>query len=144
MNKRVIFPALSLVFAMGVFYCMFFIKPKPPQPPIGDVSGISVEQTPEELRFERVYTATTKYHNIKVIVKIKELSGLWYTGELDQPNGKWVLFDPEAPADKILDPQLLPEVEQLCKQIIALDKEFRAAPRTSITDDKKRIWKQVQ
>lgn len=44
--------------------------------------------------------------------------------EIQQPGGKWILFDLANVADKIIDRDLVPKVERIARQIIAMDAEF--------------------
>lgn len=61
-------------------------------------------------------------------------------GELTQPGGRWVLFEPERPADKILDRELLPSVEAYCDEILAQDRQFRHSKPGEFTDESGVIW----
>jgi hypothetical protein len=91
-------------------------------------SGIHTEDTPgDRPKFERVYTATLN-GNIAIKVTIRyysSASSLWKTGELTQKNGRWVLFDPDAIADKILDPVLVPLIQAMVDEVYALDRAYR-------------------
>ena len=63
--------------------------------------------------------------------------------EITQANGKWVLFDVKAPADKILDRELLPDVEALCAEILRLDAAFIASDPGEFTDTKGCTWRRA-
>ncbi len=47
-----------------------------------------------------------------------------YSGWLRQFNGKLVLFDPQAIAERIIDRELLPLLETICPPIIMADRQF--------------------
>jgi hypothetical protein len=61
-------------------------------------------------------------------------------GELDQPSRSWVLFDPKDPADKILDREILPEIEKQCEAIVAYDAAWIKSGPTQFKDTKGDIW----
>lgn len=61
-------------------------------------------------------------------------------GELDQPGGRWVLFDPGAIADKIVDPVLVPKIQRYVDQIYAIDKAFIGGNPQSFTDESGTVW----
>lgn len=112
----------------------FFKKSKLMQTEIVDLSGIEVKLTPEDPpEFERIYT-TRISDQVSMKIRTKHAySSIMYFGELNQTGGRWVLFEPERPADKILDRELLPLIEERCRQIIVADKAFRnAAPEIYI------------
>jgi hypothetical protein len=90
-------------------------------------SGLNVENIREEPpKFERVYTSRLDARaSIKVTIK-RSYGGLYKTGELTQPNGRWVFFDPDAIADKIIDPVLVPLVQKCVDEIYQLDRAYRS------------------
>ncbi len=45
-------------------------------------------------------------------------------GIIEQPDGKFIAFDPDAPADKIIDRDLVPLVIDACKKIKAMDRKY--------------------
>lgn len=106
-----------------------------------DSDGISIKPTPgDPPQFERVYKARI---NADVTMSIRIKTSLGHTmrfGELDQTGGRWVLFEPERPADKILDRELLPVIQDLCKRIIATDDAFRRAKPGRFTDSHGDVW----
>jgi hypothetical protein len=100
-------------------------------------SGISVENIREDVpKFERVYTARLDASaTIKVTIRRSwGGSDLYKTGELTQPNGRWVLFDPNAIADKILDPALVPLVQKCVDEIYGLDRAYRSPEPSEFLD----------
>jgi hypothetical protein len=65
------------------------------------------------------------------------------TSELDQSDGKWVLFDLHAPADKILDRDLIPIVERYCADILKMDDAYMGAA-VEFTDKQGHVWRRVK
>src|ERR1700728_1757365 len=61
-------------------------------------------------RILRVTTTQTRFMNLFE-------SGVEFSDELSQVDGAWVIFDCDKVADKILDRDLVPEVESGCKSI---------------------------
>jgi hypothetical protein len=51
-----------------------------------------------------------------------------------------VFFDPEKPADKILDRDILPTVERLCTQVIAADHQWYDANPNEFIDVRGVKW----
>jgi hypothetical protein len=90
-----------------------------------DIS-LSKEEPP---KFERIYKK--KFDNgIRIEIKARRSRfsrSISYTGELTQPDRRWVFFDPERVADKIIDRDLVPVVQSFCFNILAMDKEWRAS-----------------
>lgn len=107
-------------------------------------SGISIENVHGDVpEFKRVYTKRLDSRaSIKVEMKMF-LNDLFQTGELTQPNGRWVMFDPDAIADKILDPVLVPLVQQCVDEIHAIDKTWRANENNEYTDKHGDTWRKV-
>jgi hypothetical protein len=107
-----------------------------------NMDGLRIESVRQDRpAFERIYHVRL---NADVTMKIQikwSADYLYKSGELDQTDGKWVLFDPESPADKILDRELLPSVEQRCRQILQMDNEFRNSEPSEFTDTRGRVWK---
>jgi hypothetical protein len=64
-------------------------------------------------------------------------------GELTQPGGRWVMFDPKDPAEKILDRELVPLVIAACKEIFELDNAFMKSDPGEYIDEKGQTWKRV-
>lgn len=111
-----------------------------------DPAGIHVESVREDRpTFRRVYTCKLDGRaTIKITMKTYTFgSGRFKSGELTQPNGRWVTFDPDAIADKILDPALVPLVEKACDQIARLDAAFMAMNPSEYTDDQGHIWRRA-
>lgn len=95
--------------------------------------------------FQRVYTV---HINKDVVMKItirnlRYFLGVLRDGELDQTGGRWVMFEPERPADKILDREILPLVEKYCQQIIQIDNKWRESKPNEFTDERGVVWRRV-
>jgi hypothetical protein len=108
-------------------------------------SGVRVQDLPNNRpSFKRRYTARV---NDQVSLKIElhtSYGGSTYdTSELDQRNGKWVLFDAKSPADKILDREILPIVERLCKEILEIDTAYRRGKPNEFIDEAGVKWRRV-
>lgn len=103
------------------------------------ISVLDVRNDPPE--FKREYKARlTDQVSLKVTLRSVCGGGRYDMSELVQPNGKWVLFDLRAPADKILDRELLPLVRQHCDQIIAMDRAYVASTPHTFTDTRGHVW----
>jgi hypothetical protein len=63
-----------------------------------------------------------------------------YYTELDQPDGKWVFFDIDRPAEKIIDRDLVPSVIAACKKVRDMDRKFLADGPKEITDAYGHKW----
>lgn len=112
--------------------------------------GIHVEDARvDRPEFKRTYTVQIT-EQVSIKIKIKNEGGSfskgsqYNSGELDQKDGKWVLFDPDNPADKIIDRELLPIVQKYCKQIFALDKQYRESDPATFTDEDGHVWRREQ
>lgn len=65
-------------------------------------------------------------------------------GELTQTNGRWVLFDPRAIADKILDPVLVPKIQAVVDRVRIIDAEFLRSGTSEFTDRGGARWVRQQ
>lgn len=63
--------------------------------------------------------------------------------ELRQADDKWVEFDLRAPADKILDRDILSTVQKYCDQIIRMDEAYMNSVPSEFVDKKGQRWKRV-
>jgi len=108
-------------------------------------SGIHVEDVRDDVpEFKRVYTATLGDRHIALKVTIHTFCGSRFDqGELTQPGGRWVMFDPKDPAEKILDRELVPLVIVACKEIFQLDNAFMKSNPGEYTDEKGQTWRRV-
>lgn len=102
---------------------------------------LAAESHPE---FSRTYTV--KLDNRATLkVEIKHYAHIMIrSGELRQPDGRWILFDPSKVADKIIDPVLVPMVQAKVDVIYSLDKAFRASNPNEFTDETGTKWRRVE
>lgn len=63
-----------------------------------------------------------------------------FMGVLAQTDGKSVAFDPDDPADKILQIRLLPAVAEAYKQAQAMDAAYMKHPEAAFIDGQGRKW----
>lgn len=94
-------------------------------------------------KFKRKYTAALPAGG-KIEIEIRNGwrgNGTYRTGTLTQRDGKWILFDPYAVADKIIDRDLRPIVESLTSQILLADAQFRQTPPVSFIDENGAAWR---
>ena len=114
--------------------------------PVAGTQGptYAVEDTRADIpTFQRTYTAKINREvSIKVTIKWA-YSSLMKSGELDQLDGKWILFDPDAPADKILDRDILPPIKKVLAEIISADSTWRAARPDQFTDEGGATWRRT-
>jgi hypothetical protein len=64
-------------------------------------------------------------------------------GELRQPNGKYVTFQPKEIADKIIDRTLVPLVERACDEILALDRAYASSNHREFVDVDGTRWERA-
>jgi hypothetical protein len=104
-------------------------------------SSVTVSQKREDRpRFERVYKSRVD-ERCMVTVRCYTFLGRNSTGELTQPNGRWVYFDPDAIAEKIIDPILVPKVQAIVDHIKAMDRDFVQSDPAEFIDKSGRVWK---
>jgi hypothetical protein len=140
---------IGLGVAIGALVYMWthVIDPHPSQNklaphPVTSALAIAIESKPADRpRFERIYTAQLDARaSIKIRMYTSYGGDRYSSAELDQPNGRWVTFDPDRVADKILDPLLVPIVEKYCAEIARQDKEFIASNPSEFTDESGTVW----
>ena len=147
MKLAIIIGCVSVI-AFGVCFTFlsFFVNRKSPYV----LGEISIKDVPNEApAFKRKYMATVK-PGITITIKAKTWyvfsSERQYSGELNQGLGfdKWILFNPDNIADKILDHELVPKIQSLTDQIIITDKKWIASNPQLFTDESGRTWKLVR
>jgi hypothetical protein len=146
MNLR-LYALIALAVGLSGMVTMFGCSKNKTVVSTPDAGGITIESVREEMpKFKRVYKSNLS-NGRSLIVTIYNWDGfrtnVMKSGELDQPDKRWVLFDPDAVADKILDAQLVPEVQALCDRINQIDVQFRASKPPEFTDEKGVTWRRV-
>lgn len=108
-------------------------------------SGITIKDLPSDRpEFKREYNVRISNQvSMKIEIKNSYSSGTYTTGQLTQSNGRWVFFEPERPADKILDRELLPTIQKLCNEILAMDSVYRKSNPNEFVDKAGVKWRQV-
>jgi len=99
------------------------------------------DERPDAPEFRRTYKARISDAVTMRITIRRFLGTVMRSGELDQTGGRWVLFEPERPANKILDRELLPAIESLCRQIIDADNAWRSVEPMEFTDKAGTTWR---
>lgn len=109
-------------------------------------SGVKILDLPNDRpQFKRRYTVPINDDiSMKIELRTSYGGSRYDSSELDQSNGKWVLFDAKAPADKILDREILPAVERFCAEILALDAAFVRGSPNEFVDDAGVKWRRVE
>jgi hypothetical protein len=112
------------------------------------VGGIHTEDVPGDIpEFKRVYSAklagTDRHCTLKVTMRTWSL-GLSKSAELTQDNGRWVSFDPDNIAEKILDRALVPLIQQYVDEIYSLDEGFRKSDPAQFIDERGVAWRRVE
>lgn len=107
----------------------------------GDGRDITITLKAETPNFKRTYDVVIKARGLRMEIETRYfLRRVWYDGTLRQSDGKWATFDPQAPADRIFDRDILPEVEARCREILALDSQWRDAKPAEFTDESGQVW----
>lgn len=66
-----------------------------------------------------------------------------WSGILAQPNGNRIYFDPSNIAEKIIDPQLVPLIQNFVQAAFELDQQFMESPRDTFVDKNNHVWKRI-
>lgn len=101
------------------------------------------DKRPDPPEFRREYS---KRLDGRALIEIEARTwefGRRVGGTLIQPNGNRIWFEPERIADKIIDPLLVPLVQQAVDEIMALDRAFIASDPKEFIDSKGRPWRRV-
>jgi hypothetical protein len=108
-------------------------------------NGIEIALVPnDEPQFRRGYTARID-GGFRVEMELRTSSGRRYdSSSLYQANGKYILFDANAVADKIIDRDLYPKVQAVVDRILELDADFLASKPTRFTDENGVVWQRVK
>lgn len=105
--------------------------------------GINIEDVHDDdpPKFKRVYTKEIMNVVAKVTVYTSMFGARETSGELTQRGGRWVLFEPERVADKIIDRELSPLVQDFCDEVSKLDKEYMRSNPSEFTDTRGNTWR---
>lgn len=108
-------------------------------------TGIQIKDLTADLpEFKRRYTAPVNDQvSLKIEIKNGYSGGTYEMSELTQRNGRWVLFEAKSPADKILDREILPTIERLCKEILEIDAAYRRSKPNEFVDASGVKWRRV-
>jgi len=91
--------------------------------------------------FRRMYSAQVN-QDVRIKIEIyTSFTGRAKWAELRQGDGRWVVFDPDRVAEKILDRAIVPLVQRHVDQIYTIDKEFIRSDPDEFTDKKGQKWK---
>lgn len=117
-------------------------EPLPPRERTID-ERIRAETRPENIpALSRTYGAKLDERAFaEITMRTSAYFGRSGSGMLTQPGGRYISFDPKAIADRIIDPGLVPLVEEFAEAVLALDHEFLAANGDQFKDEKGRIWR---
>lgn len=103
---------------------------------------VTVNECAQELNFERIY-AVTVGDGFKIRVRMKWFCGGRrndYSSTVTQRDGKQIGFDLHSVADKIIDRDLYPLVQDAADAIIAMDREIEQNPPRRFTDTHGNTW----
>lgn len=104
---------------------------------------VTIVQRPEDQpQFSREYTAEIGDGFVVTLTRKTLYSRSW-SGEITQRDGKWVLFDPERVADKVLDRDLVPLIEALVAQVDRMDREFMNSRPSEFVDENGTLWRRA-
>ena len=121
---------------------------------VDDMTVHIEEPASDPPEFKRIYTTKLVYvaadgASVDIRLKITCRTGIFgdrdqWDGELTQDNGKWVMFDPRNPADKIIDRALCPLVVIACNQILASDTAWINS-KPEVFEDRRGVkWQRVK
>lgn len=117
---------------------LWLSDPVPSGLPVGTSVDLDKHESPPE--FKREYSVALSHgRTLKVTAETSMFGERDYEGEIDQPGGAWILFEPNEIADKVLDPALVPTVTEYVAQIIAADK-IAIKNDVEFTDRDGRTW----
>lgn len=104
--------------------------------------SIAVKDVPGDIpKFQRCYSARLDDRAVCTVTAKSYTHGPRnFMGELKQPNGNALWFDPDRIADRILDPTLVPLVTEFVREVKILDREFMASNPSSYVDDRGNTW----
>lgn len=94
----------------------------------------------KEPRWRRRYVIDLNDRAMLTIDARNLVGSRYVSGELRQPNGKYVTFQPDEIADKIIDPTLVPLVQRACDEILAIDRAYMSSDRYEFVDESGARW----
>ena len=129
-------------------------QPAQVQEPIIPVGTLKIDAVKADMDFSLVETFHMQLsQGRELIVEAKQTEylsiyestgGVEFSDKLKQPNGNWILFDCAAVADKVLDRDLVPEVEKDCAIVHAQALMFwKETPPNQFTDQRGVTWRKV-
>lgn len=96
-------------------------------------------------QFERVYETTVgDGFRIRVVMKTFIGDRGDYGSTVTQKNGRYIFFQANEVADKIIDRELYPLVQAAVDEILAIDRAYMATHPSEFTDEAGVTWKRVQ
>lgn len=106
---------------------------------------IKVDLRPEDVpQFRRTYTARLDSRaEAEIVMSTSSYFGRRGSGTLRQPNYRYIFFDPDAIADKIIDPALVPLVQSFAETVFAMDREFMREAALEFRDEKGQLWRRA-
>lgn len=140
---KTIWIIVAFLLVVGACIATIYFWPRPAK---ADTSlGITFEdERPDQPEFRRTYSARLDSRaTIKINARTRWGNDRTLYGELTQPNGSGVFFDPDRIADKILDPLLVPIVEKYCQEIKRMDEDFISSKPKEFTDKNGTTWKRA-
>ncbi len=103
-------------------------------------SGIEIRNGREENpRFRRIYSARVT-DEVSIECEAYTMFGRSWSGNLMQRNGDAVYFDPQHPARKIIDRDLVPLVVERCNEMIASDNLYMKSNRPTVKSVDGTVW----
>lgn len=108
-------------------------------------SGITILNAREDKpAHRRVYQARISDEvTIECEAYTLSFGGRSWRGELSQRNGDTVWFEPERPAKKILDRDLVPAIVARCEEMFAIDRAYMGSNLRQFKDETGAVWEKV-
>lgn len=100
------------------------------------VDGVEVRDVPQDPpAFERVYVESISDNvTVRITMKSYSFGRSDRFGELQQSDGKYVLFNIGRVAEKIIQAELVPHVERAVQHVLALDAAYMKSKPASFVD----------
>lgn len=107
---------------------------------------INIKDIPESIpSFKKEYEGKLS-NNAVINLSVRNAyygKGRYWSGTLTQPNGTWIVFDPERVADKIIDRELVPLINDFVASAFALDADFIKGDPNAFVDERGQVWKRL-